>query len=133
MGVILNRPLPVTLQQICQESRLAFAGDEDATAWRGGPVDPQRGIILVRGGLPEAEDTVLDFTDFISYRKDLLESLLVEPQANFRLYLGYAGWSAGQLDQELKEGAWVRLPLKPEWLMSDDPQGLWPRAIQAIS
>jgi len=132
MGVILNRPLPVTLQQICQESRLAFKGDEDATAWRGGPVDPQRGIILVRGGLPEAEDTVLDFTDFISYRKDLLESLLVEPGATFRLFLGYAGWAAGQLDLEMQEGAWARLPLSPEWLLSPDPQGLWPKAIKSI-
>jgi len=133
MGVILNRPLPVTLEQICQESRLAFAGDEDATAWRGGPVDPQRGIILVRGGLPEPEDTVLDFTDFISYRKDLLETLLVEPKAIFRLFLGYAGWGAGQLDQELTEGAWVRVPLKPDWLMPLDPHELWPMAIQSIS
>lgn len=133
MGVILNRPLPVTLQQICQESRLAFDGDEEATAWRGGPVDPQRGIILVRGGLPEDEDTVLDFTDFISYRKDLLEALLVESKATFRLFLGYAGWGAGQLDQEIQEGAWVRLPLNPDWLMPDDPQELWPKAIQAIS
>lgn len=133
MGVILNRPLPVSLQQICQESRLAFAGDPEATAWRGGPVDPQRGVILVRGGLPEPEDTVLDFTDFISYRKDLLESLLVEPRATFRLFLGYAGWGPGQLDQELQEGAWARVPLNPEWLMPDEPQELWSRAIQSIS
>jgi putative transcriptional regulator len=133
MGVILNRPLPVTLAQICQESRLAFDGDATATAWRGGPVDPQRGIILVRGGLPEAEDTVLDFTDFISYRKDLLENLLLEPTASFRLFLGYAGWGAGQLDNEIKEGAWVRLPLNPEWLMTEDPQDLWPKAIQSLS
>jgi putative transcriptional regulator len=133
MGVILNRPLPVTLQQICRESRLGFQGDEDATAWRGGPVDPQRGIILVRGGLPEAEDTVLDFTDFISYRKDLLESLLVEPGATFRLFLGYAGWGPGQLDQEMEEGAWARVPLNPEWLMSGEPAELWSRAIQSIS
>ena len=133
MGVIINRPLPVTLQQICQESRLDFTGDEEATAWRGGPVDPQRGIILVRGGLPDGEDTVLDFTDFVSYRKDLLETLLVEPTATFRLFLGYAGWTAGQLEQEIKEGAWARLPLNPEWLMAEEPQGLWAKAIQAIS
>ncbi|HWQ10269.1 MAG TPA: YqgE/AlgH family protein, partial [Holophaga sp.] len=52
MGVILNRPLPLTLAKICEESQLTFGGDPDVTAWRGGPVDPQRGIILVRGGLP---------------------------------------------------------------------------------
>jgi putative transcriptional regulator len=133
MGVILNRPLPVTLGQICEESQLAFKGDEDATAWRGGPVDPQRGIVLVRGGLPSPEDTVLDFTDFISYRKDLLESLLVEPAARFRLFLGYAGWGEGQLDLELEGGGWARLPLNPSWLMSNDPTELWTHAIKSIS
>lgn len=133
MGVILNRPLPVTLAQICEESRLTFAGDEEATAWRGGPVDPQRGIVLVRGGLPSADDTVLDFTDFISYRKDLLEALLVDAEAEFRLFLGYAGWSAGQLDQELEDGGWARIPLNPQWLLADEHQALWTKAIQAIS
>jgi len=133
MGVILNRPLPVTLAQICEESRLPFQGDLDATAWRGGPVDPQRGIVLVRGGLPSADDTVLDFTDFISYRKDLLESLLMESSARFRLFLGYAGWGEGQLDEELDKGGWARLPLDPEWLMSNEPTDLWNRAIKTIS
>jgi putative transcriptional regulator len=135
MGVILNRPLPVTLAQICEESRLPFQGDENATAWRGGPVDPQRGIILVRGGLPESEDTVLDMTHFISYRKELLESCLGEARADFRLFLGYAGWSPGQLDLEVDSGAWAPLPLDihPDWLLASDPQDLWQKAIQAVS
>ncbi|HQL47103.1 MAG TPA: YqgE/AlgH family protein, partial [Holophaga sp.] len=106
MGVVLNRPLPLTLERICEESRLAYGGDPEATAFRGGPVEPQRGIILVRGGLPGAEDTVLDFTDFVSYRKDLLEDLLQQPEAVFRLFLGYAGWGPGQLEGEREQGAW---------------------------
>ncbi len=133
MGVILNRPLPLTLEKICAESHLSFEGDKGITAWRGGPVDPQRGIILVRGGLPAEEDTVLDFTDFISYRKDLLESLLLDASATYRLFLGYSGWGPGQLDVEMEQGAWARLPLQPGWLLTDDSKGLWQRAIQSIS
>lgn len=129
MGVVLNRPLPLNLAQICSESHLTFAGDDNATAFRGGPVEPQRGIILVRGGLPAEEDTVLDFTDFVSFRKDLLESLLLDPEATFRLFLGYAGWGPGQLEAEVAQGAWQLLPLMPEWLMSEDPRHLWQLAI----
>jgi len=132
MGIILNRPLPLTLQQICEESGLDYGGDPDATAWRGGPVEPQRGVILVRGGLPEAEDTVLDFTDFVSYRKDLLEDLLQQPEAVFRLFLGYAGWGPGQLEGEREQGAWGVLPLKPEWLLAREPGQLWSEAIQGL-
>jgi putative transcriptional regulator len=131
MGIVLNRPLPLNLAQICAESHLTFAGDENATAFRGGPVEPQRGVILVRGGMPSEEDTVLDFTDFVSFRKDLLELLLLDPEANFRLFLGYAGWGPGQIENEMAQGAWKRMPLKPEWLMSKDPRHLWQHAIEA--
>jgi len=57
----------------------------------------------------------------------------MEPAARFRLYLGYAGWGEGQLDQELEQGGWARLPLNPEWLMSNEPTELWSKAIQSIS
>lgn len=133
MGIILNRPLPLTLHQICAESHLEFAGEEGNTAWRGGPVDPQRGIILVRGGLPSSDDLVLDFTDFVSFRKDLLESLLLDPRANYRLFLGYSGWGPGQLESEMEQGAWLKLPLDSKWVMRQDPGGLWQEAIEAAA
>jgi len=125
LGIILNRPLPVTLSHICEESQLIFAGPEDATAWRGGPVDPQRGILIVKGGLPGDEDTVLDLTHFVSHRKDLLEELLQESRAQYRLFLGYAGWGPGQLDGEMDQKAWARVPVRTEWLLHPDPKGLW--------
>lgn len=131
MGIVLNRPLPLNLAQICAESHLDFAGDDASTAFRGGPVEPQRGVILVRGGMPSEDDTVLDFTDFVSFRKDLLESLLLDPEACFRLFLGYAGWGPGQLEEEMGQGAWKRMPLNPKWLMSEDPRQLWQLAIEA--
>jgi putative transcriptional regulator len=131
LGIILNRPLPVTLPHICEESGLTYAGSVEATAWRGGPVDPQRGILLVKGGLPGDEDTVLDFTHFVSHRKDLLEELFQDPKAHYRLFLGYAGWGPEQLDGELEQKAWTRAPVHPEWLMHPDPRGLWEVAVQS--
>lgn len=129
LGIILNRPLPLALAQVGEEGGLNYEGSEDATAWRGGPVDPQRGILLVQGGLPADEDTVVDLTHFVSHRKDLLESLLADPSARYRLFLGYAGWSPGQLDHELEVGAWTRRSVVSEWLMHPDPTGLWQVAL----
>ena len=129
LGLVLNRPLPLALEQVCEEGGMSYRGSTEATAWRGGPVDPQRGILLVQGGLPEDEDTVLDFTHFVSHRKDLLETLLADPQARYRLFLGYSGWGPGQLDQELELGAWTPRPLVSEWLLHPDPSGLWQVAL----
>ena len=127
-GVVLNRPLPLTLAQVAQEGGLAYQGADEAVAWRGGPVDPQRGILLVQGDLPEEEDTVLDLSHFVSHRKDLLERLLEDARSHYRLFLGYAGWGGGQLDLELAEGAWTRRPLVSEWLLTEEPTGLWVKA-----
>jgi putative transcriptional regulator len=74
MGIVINRPLPLTLSQICNEGSMEYRGDPEKVAYYGGPVEPGRGIVLVRGEMPEPCDTVLNFTDFISLRRDLLES-----------------------------------------------------------
>lgn len=129
LGLILNRPLPLALAQVSEEGGMEYQGSEEATAWRGGPVDPQRGILLVQGGLPETDDTVVDLTHFVSHRKDLLEALLGDATTRYRLFLGYAGWSPGQLDQELELGAWTCRPLVSEWLLHPDPAGLWQVAL----
>jgi len=121
LGLILNRPLPLALAQVSIEGGMDYRGSDEAVAWRGGPVDPQRGILLVQGGLPEEEDTVVDLTHFVSHRKDLLETLLGDPI--------YSGWSPGQLDQELDIGAWTRRPVVSEWLLHPDPSGLWQVAL----
>ena len=87
-GLLLNRPLPLMLDQVCADGGMAYAGPDGALAWRGGPVEPQRGVLLVEGGLPESEDTVIDMTHFLSHRKDLLDALLLDHEAKFRLFLG---------------------------------------------
>ncbi|MCL1893215.1 MAG: YqgE/AlgH family protein [Holophagaceae bacterium] len=132
MGVVLNRPVPLTVAQICEEGGMEYNRDNNTTAYYGGPVEPGRGIVLVRGGLPEPDDTVLDFTDFVSFRRDLLESLAKDPSANFRLFLGYSGWGAGQLEKELEQKAWIRVALKPELLLLEDPSPLWRETIRTI-
>ena len=124
-GLVLNRPLPLTLSQVCSDGEMEYAGPEGALAWRGGPVEPQRGVLLVEGGLPEHEDTVLDMTHFLSHRKDLLEALLQAGGAKYRLYLGYAGWGPGQLEMEMEEGAWTAKPLVSSWLLDANPSNLW--------
>jgi putative transcriptional regulator len=132
MGVVLNRPLPVTVAQICEDGDMEYNGPLDAAAFYGGPVEPGRGTLLVRGGMPSSGDTVLDFTDFVSYRRDLLESLAKEAGSNYRLFLGYSGWAPGQLEAELGQQAWIRASLEPDLLFLDDPSALWKEVMKAL-
>jgi putative transcriptional regulator len=75
---------------------------------------------------------VLDFTDFVSYRRDLLESLAKDTESNYRLFLGYSGWGAGQLEAELGQQAWIRASLEPDLLFLGDPSALWKKTIKAL-
>ena len=47
------------------------------------------------------------------------------PSLRGRVFVGYAGWSAGQLESELEEESWLVLPAEADDLFSDDPDGLW--------
>ena len=132
MGVVLNRPIPITVAQVCSENDMEYNGDPQSTAYFGGPVEPGRGIVLVRGDMPGPADTVLDFTDFVSQRKDLLKSLAKKPESMYRLFLGYSGWSAGQLERELEQNAWIRISLEPELLFLDDPTLLWRETVKTL-
>ena len=131
LGVIINKPLPISLQTIAKESGLPCELTPEAMAYYGGPVEPQRGMVIVKGGLPMPEDTVLDFTHFVSTRKDLLEILMDDVTQQFRLFLGYAGWGPGQLDFEIAEGTWVIRPLVSEWLLSNTSASLWEAVLTA--
>ncbi len=124
-GIIINRSLSINLQSIAKESGLPCELPVESKAFYGGPVEPQKGMVLVKGGLPMPDDTVIDWIHFVSSRKDLLESLLDDATHEFRLYLGYSGWGPGQLDDEISQGTWVTKPLISEWLLSDNSDSLW--------
>jgi putative transcriptional regulator len=132
MGLVLNRPLPVTVAQICTEGGMDYYGDAESKAYFGGPVEPHRGMVLVRGEMPGDSDTVLNFTDFVSFRRDLLESLAKNSDAKYRLFLGYSGWGAGQLEKELEQQAWIRITLEAEMLFLGEQSKLWQNAVKAI-
>jgi putative transcriptional regulator len=125
MGLVLNRPIPIPVSQICSEGGIEYSGDPDAMVYCGGPVEPGRGMVLVRGEMPGPSDTVLNFTDFVSVRKDMLDTLAQKPGAKYRLFLGYSGWGAGQLEGELERHAWIRLTLQPDLLFLEEPLALW--------
>ncbi|HEX4244730.1 MAG TPA: YqgE/AlgH family protein, partial [Acidimicrobiales bacterium] len=46
-----------------------------------------------------------------------------------RLFSGYAGWDAGQLESEIDQGSWYVVPAAEEDALTDDPQGLWQRVL----
>jgi putative transcriptional regulator len=125
MGIIVNRPLDMGLEEIFAETDTH--SDIDAInhhpVYLGGPVQNERGFIIHQP--PGDWDNLLKVSDHIGVAssRDLLQAI-AKGEGPPRLFvaLGYAGWGPGQLDQEMTENAWLSVPAKgAEHIIFDVP------------
>ena len=114
-GLVVNHPFDLTLGELMNQLQMPVAADLAGRVVSGGPVEPQQGFILhtddvrVEGSQPAAGPGGAGLT--ISYSREMLELIAVKRGPNrFLLALGYAGWGAGQLEEELADGAWLTAP-----------------------
>ncbi len=112
-GVVINRRSNISLGEVMHQMSIKDVNDEifNLPVLDGGPVEPERGFILHQ---PFGEwDSTLKMTDSISLTtsRDILEAIAIKqgPQ-QFLIALGYAGWSAKQLEREIIENAWLNVP-----------------------
>jgi putative transcriptional regulator len=122
MGVVLNRRAGVTVGEAVPQ--LQSVVDEDERVYVGGPVQPQSVVLLVEFvEEPSAGVLLLGRIGFPSAETDLDE--LGQATTRARVYAGYAGWSAAQLDAEVENGDWITQAPLPEDVFTEDPDGLW--------
>ncbi|MEY3798068.1 MAG: hypothetical protein RLZZ572_249 [Pseudomonadota bacterium] len=115
MGVMINRPTDLSYETLFEKIKVDLAQNElaDNTVLYGGPVQPERGFVLHEHSgewdstLSIAENTALTTS------KDILESVAIGTgPKKMLLALGYAGWTAGQLEQEIAANSWLSVQAK---------------------
>jgi putative transcriptional regulator len=125
MGVVINRPSPVPVVSV-----LADWGDivaEPEVLFRGGPVSPEGALAVA---------LLRDPSDAPAGLRPVTESLAIvdlEGEAGdldgavdgVRIFAGYAGWGAGQLEGEIAGGDWYVVPSLPPDAFRADPSDLW--------
>ena len=113
MGIVINQPLDLSVEEVLEHLNLSAAGRlKQVPVMAGGPVQMDRGFVLHRPGERSWEST-LAVTDEIclTTSRDILVSLADDDGPEDCLVaLGYAGWSAGQLEAEISENSWLTLP-----------------------
>jgi len=119
MGVILNRPTEYRLPDL---DDLVPDGLEKVPVFEGGPVEKHQ-LILARMIVAETA------TRFEALDREIRNPLANLPQGELRAFVGYAGWTSGQLEREIAEKSWITLPPTPELLtlVASDEEGsvLW--------
>ncbi|HVS13370.1 MAG TPA: YqgE/AlgH family protein [Thermoanaerobaculia bacterium] len=131
-GLVVNRPSNLRVRDILEDLDIAWGGNAAATAFVGGPVQPQRGTVLFPAEEPLDDDST-EIVPGVAISQSLTSLGLraPTPSANLRLVLGYAGWSAGQLAGEIMSNDWLVAPASPEAVFSD-PALAWERALLSV-
>jgi putative transcriptional regulator len=118
VGVVLNRPSEELVESHLPE--WARRLEDPPLVFVGGPVDPAVAIGVVRSDR-SAEPTALGGVGMV----DLAGDPAAGPPGPVRVFSGYAGWGAGQLEAELEEGAWLVVRAEPDDIFTRDPALLW--------
>lgn len=133
LGWVLNGPPVDAVGTLLQAAELVPAGIRipssasfSSPARVGGPVTPESGWLIYREGGPRFDGAIEAGGLTVCSNAKALEAVIRgdEPR-EFRLVLGYAGWDAGQLESELREGVWLPASVDAEILFDTDPDQLW--------
>jgi putative transcriptional regulator len=118
MGLVVNRPTEVTLLDLLEKIELAPEGSafSEQAVYFGGPVQVERGFVLHDSPSPSYSSSLTVPQGLtMTTSKDVLEAVASGSGPNrFIMTLGYAGWSAGQLEEEIALNGWINAKLSRE-------------------
>lgn len=138
-GFIVNRPTELLLGDILEGMELQWHGSADSLAFFGGPVQSQMGTVMFTNAVTEtlSLDELIDATEVcpgvhVSQQLEDLGRLAQKPPPQFRLFLGYAGWGAGQLVEEIVRNDWLTAPVRQDFIFSTHPETVWEEALLSV-
>ena len=125
LGVILNRPTETTIEEVWPQVSES-ACNAEGQLYQGGPCP---GPLMVVHTDPTVFDTEICHGVYFSTDKPSIEQLVSQTAGPLKFFVNYAGWSAGQLEEELERGGWVATPADRSEVFRGDEE-LWPNAIR---
>lgn len=134
-GIIINQETGITLKQIADEMQLETDDNynEDQSVFIGGPVDQGRGFILHRPKGEWQSSLIVKNDVALTTSKDILQAILNNKgPKDCIVALGYAGWSAGQLDYELANNTWLNCPADEQIIFNTPTEERWKAAANLI-
>jgi putative transcriptional regulator len=139
LGLVINKPIDIKLRNLFEKVELPLDRDDlaDAPVFFGGPVQTERGFVLHEQS--EAEEGRFNSSLRIpgglemTTSKDVLEALSngVGPK-RILVTLGYSGWGAGQLEDEMGRNTWINVDAEPEIIFSTPVDQRYDKALSLL-
>ncbi|MED5263297.1 MAG: YqgE/AlgH family protein [Myxococcota bacterium] len=135
-GVILNRPAELLASDLCSSLDVEWQGNPEMAVHWGGPVQPETGWMLFSSDGPlefdPEEATSLANGLYFAGSLGVLEAVAQAPPSSVRLFLGYSGWGAGQLEGELAAGSWLVVPGTSDVVDGVPPEAMWEHVVRGL-
>jgi len=130
LGVVLDRPSDLPVQDVLPG--WADVVDPPTRLFAGGPVSTRSalGVAVLLPGTAAPLGWRRVFGDTGLLDLDTPMEVLADALAGLRIFAGYSGWSPGQLEAEVAEGAWFVVPARPGDLKSAAPEQLWGQVLR---
>lgn len=132
LGLVVNRPSETLLADAV--SGVEKDAGDDHPLYYGGPVKHNMITMLIRSEKENPLVRQIAGDVFFSHDRRVLDRLLAEqkPVNALRFYMGHAGWTAGQLQQEIRRGDWYVVEADQAAIFSTRPASLWNRLIEKL-
>lgn len=135
LGIVINQLSSIDLYDVLSQTT-SFTIDSklhEQPVFNGGPVNQERGFVLhACGGIWDSTTQVSEQI-CLSTSRDILDAIAQgQGPEKFLIALGYSGWAAGQLEQELESNAWLTLPASEAILFYELPELRLPAAVQKL-
>lgn len=131
-GLVVNRPTAMPATEMVR-LQPPVQGGNDLPLYIGGPVQPERGWILVAEPPDIAEFQTIQDGLHLSSSPELLRRVLEQrPAPRARVIAGYAGWGPGQLDDELAQSAWLIGDVDLDLIFDVEAASMWDVAIRRL-
>jgi putative transcriptional regulator len=131
-GLVLNRPTEMAASEMVRLEP-PVTRSSGLRLFLGGPVQPERGWILLPEAPATAEVRTIQEGLYLSASAEVLRQVLeAAPPPRARVLAGYAGWGPGQLDDELAQSAWLIGDIQLDLIFDVEPADMWETAIRRL-
>jgi putative transcriptional regulator len=125
-GLVLNRPSPASVLELVPE--LEPLVEDEEQVWLGGPVQPN--AVLVLGEFVDPDDAAVPLFGSLGFPSLVEPDDVVPATTRRRVFAGYAGWGAGQLESELGREDWIIEPAQNDDAFTEAPDELWAEVLR---
>lgn len=136
LGLVINKPTDITVGDLLQRIDLDISikdnATKDAPVFFGGPVHTDRGFVLHVPGDQYSSSIDLGSMQLTTSRDILVDVSQGQGPSQLMVYLGYAGWGAGQLEDEMLSNAWLNLDANLEIIFNVPAQDRYKHALSQL-